>query len=454
MKNNTIILVVCLLGALVVRVAAAQNADKVDVKGAWDITISESAKAHAMPSGEIKQQWVLEQNGNKVTGTVQDPTNGNLSLAGGLEGLTGDVLKGQITNGSDTWFIQVTVVGTTMSGTIRSGKDKVERLLTVRRAGTTVQPVVAKAATPSPLLAGKATCIGCSPDGKATPRTTDGHPDISGFWNNPAEDAGHVSARGSDGSVLFDFAGEGFNQGAPSEATNCNPQQNACIEMTQAANQPPYKPEYAAKVDAIYAKAYGGSTPQDPIFDCKPNGVPRGSFGTMQIVQSPTAIAVLYESPSDDRIIYLDGRGHPADLDTSYMGDSVGHWEGNTLVVDVAGLNDETWLGGSLRGNERRTAIHSDQEHVIERWTRNGDTLTYEATVEDPVMFTRPWVITPRHMRHAAADDYLMQFHCITEDKSHIIQPTENDPFLCVYCTPTAEAKEIKKAKDKEQSGQ
>lgn len=452
MKTKAVLPVLLLVCATLACVAAAQDAAKVDVKGAWETTISQSARAHAMPAGEIKQQWALEQNGAKITGTVKDPS-GDLSLAGNLEGLNGDVFRGQITNRDDTWFIQATVVGNTMSGTIRSGKDKVERLLTVKRPGAAAQPVVAKAAKPTPSPAAKAACIGCSPDGKATPRTADGHPDLSGFWDNPPENSGHVSARGGDGSVLFDFAGENYNQGGASEAANCNPQANACIEMTQNPNQPPYKPEYAAKVNAIYATAYGGSTPQDPIFDCKPNGIPRGSFGTMEIVQTPQMIAILSESPTDDRIIYLDGRGHPADLDTSYMGDSIGHWEGNTLVVDVAGLNDETWLGGSLRGTDRHTAIHSDQEHVVERWTRDGDTLTYEATVEDPVMFTKPWVLTPRHIKHAPADDYLLQFHCITEDKSHIIQPTENDPYLCVYCTPTAEAKQIKKEKDKEESG-
>src|SRR5262249_8710330 len=141
----------------------------------------------------VKQQWVLQQNGSKVTGTVKAPPNGDLSLAADLEGLDRDVLKGQITSGDDTWFIHVTVVGNTMSGTIRSGKDKVERLLTLRKAGTAPQPVVAKAVTASTSLAGKPSCIGCSADGKTTPRTSDGHPDLSGFWNNPAENAGHAS---------------------------------------------------------------------------------------------------------------------------------------------------------------------------------------------------------------------------------------------------------------------
>jgi hypothetical protein len=271
---------------------------------------------------------------------------------------------------------------------------------------------------------GKAACVGCSVDGKTTPRTADGHPDFSGFWNNP-DPLGHISNRSDDGSVLFDFAGEL----TADEFTRRG-------DSPQQANQPPYKPEYMEKVKAIAATEYGGSTSLDPQFDCKPSGIPRGGFGTMQIVQSAQVIAILFENGENDRIIYLDGRPHPKDLDTSYMGDSIGHWEGDTLVVDVAGLNDETWLGGSLNGSLKSTSIHSDKEHVVERWTRNGDVMTYEATVEDPVMFTKPWVINPRHIRHATADDYLLQYHCITEDKTHIVKPTDNDKFQCLYCLP------------------
>lgn len=134
------------------------------------------------------------------------------------------------------------------------------------------------------------------------------------------------------------------------------------------------------------------------MFACKPLGVPRGAVGTMQVVQTPQVTAFLYELQPGPvfRLIYTDGRAHPKpdDLDTSFLGDSIGHWEGDTLVVDTIGLNDETWLGGGFAG-PKYARIHSDQEHVIERWTRDGDTLTYEATVEDPVMLTKPWVITP-----------------------------------------------------------
>ena len=124
----------------------------------------------------------------------------------------------------------------------------------------------------------------------------------------------------------------------------CN--DDSCIDP----NEPPYKPEYMAKVKEIAATEYDGTTPLDPQMDCKPLGVPRAGIDAMQIVQTPEVIAILYEGApySLYRIIYTDGRPHPKDLDTTYMGDSIGHWEGDTLVVDVVGLSDETWLAGGV----------------------------------------------------------------------------------------------------------
>jgi len=271
----------------------------------------------------------------------------------------------------------------------------------------------------------KPKCVGCSVDGKTTPRTPDGHPDLSGFWG--AVSTTDVSQISDDGSKLYDFSGEG-----PEEFIHRG-------DQPQQANQPPYKPEYMIKVKAIADKMYAGATAADPQYSCQPLGIPRGSFGEMQIVQSPQAIVMLRTEGTTDRLIYMDGRSHPPDLETSYMGDSIGHWEGDTLVVDVAGLNDETWLGGSVNGNQKLTSIHSDKEHVVERWTRKGDDLTYEATVEDPVMFSRPWVITPRHIKHGQNDKdlYLFQIPCVPHDEaSHIVEPTDKDKFTCIFCQP------------------
>jgi hypothetical protein len=271
-------------------------------------------------------------------------------------------------------------------------------------------------------------CVGCSVDGKTTPRMPDGHPDLNGFWQNPLPaNNTRQFERSADGSILFDF-GTDFNERKP-----CN--DDSCIDP----NEPSYKPEYLAKVKEIAATAYDGSTPLDPYQDCRPLGVPRAGVGAIQFVQTAQVIALLYEGApySLYRIIYTDGRPHPKDIDTNFMGDSIGHWEGDTLVVDVTGLNDETWLAGGVANRLKYANIHSDKEHVTERWTRKGDTLTYEATVEDPVMFTKPWVITPRRVQHAGpqvtSDDQLLEQVCDARDKAHFVKPTADDQPTCNY---------------------
>ena len=167
----------------------------------------------------------------------------------------------------------------------------------------------------------KPACVGCSVDGKTTPRMADGHPDLNGFWGGGAGggDSSHVAARGADGSVLFDFGGNQFDEaGATLSAT---PGDNFDGQVDNPALQPPYKPEYMAKVKAIAKETYGVTNVKDPMVYCKPQGIPRASFGEMQIVQTPQVIAILRSEGNTDRVIYMDGRGHPADLDSSYMGD-------------------------------------------------------------------------------------------------------------------------------------
>src|SRR5262249_27889257 len=154
----------------------------------------------------------------------------------------------------------------------------------------------------------------------------------------------------------------------------------------QDPNQPLYKPEYLKEVKVIAQAQKNGANPLDPQSECKPLGIPRGATGAMQIVQTPLMTAVLYEGTPGPiyRTIYTDRRKHPPDIPVSSLRHSVGHWDGDTLVVDVTGLNAETWLGGGLPGTQKYTSLHSEKEHVIERWTRKGNTLVYQATVEDP----------------------------------------------------------------------
>ena len=111
-----------------------------------------------------------------------------------------------------------------------------------------------------------------------------------------------------------------------------------------------------------------------------------------QIVQTPGQVVLLYENRNTFRVIPTDGRPHRDDVEPTWNGDAVGRWEGDTLVVDVTNIIDESWLGAD-------GWFHSDALHVVERFRRDGNTLTYSATVEDPKMFTGPWELTPRTLR-------------------------------------------------------
>ena len=101
------------------------------------------------------------------------------------------------------------------------------------------------------------------------------------------------------------------------------------------------------------------------------------------------------------------GSEHPDDMLPSYMGNSVARWDGDTLVVDVVGFNDKSWLAGT-------GTFHSDALHIIERYTRvSPDVISYEATIEDPGVFTRPWKISMSLYRRREANAQLLDFKCV-----------------------------------------
>ena len=135
-----------------------------------------------------------------------------------------------------------------------------------------------------------------------------------------------------------------------------------------------------------------------------------------QIVQTPGQLAFLYEARNAFRVIPTDGRPHRDDVDSSYMGDSIGRWDGDTLVVDVTNFTDESWLGTD-------GWFHSDRMHVVERLRREGDTLVYTATVEDAQVFSRPWELTPRTLKLLTnPGDALMESPpCVEKDGPHLI---------------------------------
>lgn len=146
---------------------------------------------------------------------------------------------------------------------------------------------------------------------------------------------------------------------------------------------------------------------RDPEINCYLPGVPRATYMPFpfQIFHSETDLFFAYEYAGAARDIYLEDPGE-APID-SWMGQSVGRWDGETLVVEVTGFNDRTWFDRS--GNH-----HSDQLRVTERYTRIGpDHLWYEATIEDPEVFTRPWTIEMPLYRRVEPGVQLMDFKCV-----------------------------------------
>jgi len=158
---------------------------------------------------------------------------------------------------------------------------------------------------------------------------------------------------------------------------------------TFGSDEPPLIPWAEEKYMSVKPGYGPRATPdsEDPILNCQPPGVPRIMLipFPMQVIQIPGEVIMLFEYDHYIRHIYLDRREHPKELDLTWMGDSIGWWEGNTLVVDTAGLNDKTWL-------DQVGHPHSDALHVVERIRRiDHDTLQDDLTIDDPKAYKKPW---------------------------------------------------------------
>jgi hypothetical protein len=140
--------------------------------------------------------------------------------------------------------------------------------------------------------------------------------------------------------------------------------------------------------------------------DCKPLGIPQTYITPypFQIVHTPTLIVMIYEYPNAVRFVPMDGRPQAVDPDPSWMGTSVGRWDGDTLVIDAIGFNDKTEVHGFM---------HTDALHVVERFRRleNGS-LQYDVTVEDPNVWQTPWVIPPRTFALRPELEFVSEFVC------------------------------------------
>jgi hypothetical protein len=223
-----------------------------------------------------------------------------------------------------------------------------------------------------------------------TPRTPDGHPELSGMWGGGG--GGGAAKPDEKGNLTVLQRGRPCSP-AQFDAGNCAPginfERDSGVTQRMGPEVPMYKPEFWDRVQ--YLDRNG--TQEDPEFHCKPSGVPRMG-PPAKIVQTPTEVILLYAQGNTFRVIPIDGRPHDPikSQDTTWYGDAVGKWDGDTLVIDIVGFNDESWI-------EWPGWFHSNNMHVIEKLTRTGNTLRWDATVEDPDVLIEPYHVRGRTVR-------------------------------------------------------
>jgi hypothetical protein len=154
-------------------------------------------------------------------------------------------------------------------------------------------------------------------------------------------------------------------------------------EMTPWGNE-----KYMANKPSNGPRTHSLKETDDPVLrQCLPPGTPRIYLQPFpfQMLQAPKEILMIYEYDHTVRQIFMDGRAHPEDITPTYMGNSIGKWDGDTLVVDTVGFNDKTWL-------DRDGHPHSDQLHVVERFHRvDRDDMTIDINIDDPKALVKPW---------------------------------------------------------------
>ncbi len=220
-------------------------------------------------------------------------------------------------------------------------------------------------------------------------RTPDGNPNLNGIWQ-------------ALGSAHWDIEGHAARHGAIVKlgALGAIPAGLGVVE----GGEIPYQPEALKKRN----ENRENWVELDPAIKCYMPGIPRATYlpFPFQIVQTPEHILIAYEFASASRVIYMSRPDFESPVDT-WMGHSRGHWEGETLVVDVTSSVDQTWFDSS--GN-----FHSDALHVVERYTPiSPNALMYEATIEDAKVFTRPWKISMPLYRRLEKNVQLLEFKCV-----------------------------------------
>jgi hypothetical protein len=220
-----------------------------------------------------------------------------------------------------------------------------------------------------------------APPSTPAPRTTDGKPDLSGLWTTPT---GPGEAEG-----IAKISGQPLQLGRSHDPWFLTPWAQAQFDY----NQDPTKG----------INAHGARLELNPRYaHCVPLSLPQEVAGTdvlsaFEILQTPRKLTIIYEHDNMVRQVFMDGRQHPKPLELTWLGHSIGRWEGETLVVDTVGMRDETWLDNDGH-------VHSDQLHVIERIHRvDSNTLQTDMTLEDPKALEKPWT---QHIFHKLRSDW------------------------------------------------
>lgn len=249
-------------------------------------------------------------------------------------------------------------------------------------------PVVAQ--TPTPEQAAQIAELAKRP----TPKMADGKPDLNGTWDHvdgiafvrPVDQGGGslcLIGCGRAGGAGARAGGSGARAGGAAPAPA--PPPAAAPATPPAPNFPRYKPELLAKVKELSAE----QVKMDTVLQCMPPGLPR--IGPpRKIVHTRKELVFLYDDVSGSffRIVPIGGK-HREDLPESFLGDAVGRWEGETLVVETVNFNEDTWLTDN-------GAFHTANLKVIERFRRVGNTIEYQAIVHDPEILVEPWAVRPQ----------------------------------------------------------
>ena len=238
-------------------------------------------------------------------------------------------------------------------------------------------------------------------------RTADGKPNFSGIWQALNEAHWDLEAHAARPGIVTQPGAYPFSYAevpaAPVLALGAAGGVPGSVGVVDGDGEIPYTPEAAATKQENAANWID----RDPELKCYLPGIPRAMYMPypFQIVQSTNKIQMAYAFTSTARTIHLDEVEGPPD--DTFMGHSVGRWEGDTLVVDVTDFNGKNWF-------DRAGNFHSEALHLVERFTPiSADAIHYEVTIEDPNVFTRPWRISMPLYRRLEPNMQLMEYRCI-----------------------------------------